>query len=605
MMAPDTATCDTRRMYFRSIARFDPVERCIVAPVPTRIEFHSYFNVFPTKHWNDYLTITQFDIVCSFIGTAEFQLYECRPEQAKPDMLRTVTVSSESVADIIVFTEIPLSNCSGYLYLVVNTLGADTKLFNFSAVCQAEAKKISLAVLSCTFRREEAVKQNIATVCGLFDRVPGLFEHSSYFVVDNDGGSSLTAPPHPQLEIIPNANLGGAGGFTRGIMRAMQEGFSHILLCDDDILLPAETLRRTMVILSLLRDENMGVHGAMLELERKTVLHEAGELFDMEKRLHVNMHYGKEMTNVRNIRAAMFESYGMVRVSNMFGWWFTAVPTRFFQDCGLPLPLFVSGDDLEYSLRTFKQGYRAFVTPTISIWHPSHMTQHAPLRMYFIMRNRLAYAPLHAPPKRVRQLLKVALKEAWLLALTKRYATALAVCQGVSDFLSGPQWMNENLEDWLKRLKYLDLEKAGKLYRDDWTVPVMPVYPDTRKRESFFWRSVRFLTMNGHILSGLFHKPAASITSPHHVSLAFGVAPLGRNLPKFTFRASSLLYYDPHALVGYHAVHDNAKFREVFFRLLQLRLKAFFVLSSVYESYRRTGREYTTVDWWKKRLGIC
>ena len=56
-----------------------------------------------------------------------------------------------------------------------------------------------------------------------------------------------------------NKNAGGAGGFTRTIIETKKQeeenGLTHILLMDDDVVMQPESIYRTYKILTLLKEE--------------------------------------------------------------------------------------------------------------------------------------------------------------------------------------------------------------------------------------------------------------------------------------------------------------------------------------------------------------
>src|SRR5690606_6035538 len=80
-------------------------------------------------------------------------------------------------------------------------------------------RPVSLACVMTTFRREKAA----AKVIDVFVRdVLGSDTGVSHlFVIDN--GRSLEVEPRQRVTVVPSKNLGGAGGFARGLLLA-QEG---------------------------------------------------------------------------------------------------------------------------------------------------------------------------------------------------------------------------------------------------------------------------------------------------------------------------------------------------------------------------------------------
>ena len=80
------------------------------------------------------------------------------------------------------------------------------------------------------------------------------------------------------IHIYPNQNVGGAGGFTRGILESMsaEKKPTHIILMDDDVKILPESLIRTYTLLSLIKPEydTHFISGAMLFMEHMNIQHE-------------------------------------------------------------------------------------------------------------------------------------------------------------------------------------------------------------------------------------------------------------------------------------------------------------------------------------------
>lgn len=72
-------------------------------------------------------------------------------------------------------------------------------------------------------------------------------------------------------QVIPNDNVGGAGGFTRGMITAMEQNpkATNILLMDDDVAVSPESIKRTYNLLRILKPEHREdmISGAMLNYE--------------------------------------------------------------------------------------------------------------------------------------------------------------------------------------------------------------------------------------------------------------------------------------------------------------------------------------------------
>lgn len=601
---PDSKVCDIKEMFFRSLAYYDQTRKLLVCNTQNHIDFHSYFNLIPAKHFCDFLGLNHIDVLCRFQGRAEFLLYTNKLGVSEPVLIAQTIVESNSLdVDTEIFNYLDISKIDGYIYLVLNTHSDIFEMKDFHVSCLSDREPAKVGIVSCTFKRENEVLRTIDCISSQMIIDPFAFRNSELYIVDNDEKKSLKFEETEFVHHVANKNLGGAGGFTRGIIESIRANKDYVLLCDDDILAFGEVFRRAIVALSLMQDPKRGLHGCMLEEESKYSLHEVGEYFDINKRMHINPYYGKNMTDFNDLKMVTFESVGTSRSANMFGWWFTAFPIGLIKEIGLPMPVFVSGDDLEYGLRAVKAGYSSYIVPSISVWHPSHMIQHAPLRHYFITRNRFAYYPVHTNKHQLEKLFEKTLKHTYRHLLSKRYATAEASIIAMEDFLRGPEWFNEDLSDWLKRFNYGADEKAQKLYNNKWLVPTVHKHL-TASDDGLKNRLYSKLTFNGHILPKFFHKKANDPSSQYHICIPYGVNPHGENIPKMTLRSSSILYFDPKFSVGFHAQHSTKKFWILYARLLKIKALGGRKISSLYDVYKEEFKNSTTLKWWEKRLGL-
>lgn len=601
---PDSKICDIKEMFFRSSAHYDQTNKLLVCNSPSHIDFHSYFNVIPVKHFFDFLGLNHVDILCRFRGRAEFLLYANKLGVSEPILVAQTVIESNSLdVENEVFTYFDISKIDGYVYLVLNTHSDTFEMQDFYVSCLSDREPAKVGIVSCTFRREKEVLRTIDCISSQMTADPFTFKNAEMYVIDNDEKKNLKVEETDFIHHLANKNLGGAGGFTRGIIESIRANKDYVLLCDDDILAFGEVFRRAVAVLSLMQDPKKGLHGCMLEEESKYSLHEVGEYFDINKRMHVNPYYGKNMTNLNDLKMVAFESVGTSRSANMFGWWFTAFPVSIIKEIGLPMPVFVSGDDLEYGLRAVKAGYSSYIVPSISVWHPSHMTQHAPLRNYFITRNRFAYYPVHTSKQQLEKLFEKTLKQTYRHLLSKRYATAESSIVAMEDFLRGPEWFNEDLSNWSKSLKYGADEKAQKLYDNKWLVPTVHKHL-TASDDSLKNKVYSKLTFNGHILPKFFHKKAKDPSSQYHVCIPYGVNPQGENITKMTLRSSSILYFDPRFSVGFNVRHNSKKFWILYARLLKVKALGKKKIPSLYEEYRKGFENSIELEWWEKRLGI-
>ena len=118
-----------------------------------------------------------------------------------------------------------------------------------------------------------------------------LAKSAGFRVTIVDNGRNLELPPGDGLSVrvIPNPNLGGAGGFARGLMHARNDGWTtHVLFMDDDITMEVESVVRAIALFRYATDPRLCVHGAMISEEIPWMQFEAGSHYAWPDRRHVN-----------------------------------------------------------------------------------------------------------------------------------------------------------------------------------------------------------------------------------------------------------------------------------------------------------------------------
>src|SRR5215218_7300024 len=108
------------------------------------------------------------------------------------------------------------------------------------------------------------------------DREPVLRDRVDIVVVDNGRSLQPDDLDLAHVTLLPNPNLGGAGGFARGLMHLRAEGrVTHVLFMDDDVSFDPDLVVRIVRLLSYASDPQLCIAGAMLVREQPTLLFEA------------------------------------------------------------------------------------------------------------------------------------------------------------------------------------------------------------------------------------------------------------------------------------------------------------------------------------------
>ena len=305
-----------------------------------------------------------------------------------------------------------------------------------------EKEEARLAIVSTTFKKEAYIQKTIKALKeGFFEE----FATSHFFVIDN-GRSLDAALGDKNVSIIPNPNVGGSGGFARGMMEAVggKGKFTHVLLMDDDVEICAESVKRTVRLLSILKPEwrEAFIAGAMLNFDNKNLQMEDTGFMTPEGRFAPQ----KPVLGMDQVEGLVmnetFEPLKEMKKQGYASWWYCVIPVGEIKKTGLPLPLFLRGDDAEYSLRA---GAKLITMNSIGLWHMAFQVKYsAAVERYEVVRNVFAarFATGFAPDSDFLYDMKNSVR----LELKKfGYDNASLVLDGFEDFLRGPRFLSNPL----------------------------------------------------------------------------------------------------------------------------------------------------------------
>ena len=294
---------------------------------------------------------------------------------------------------------------------------------------------VRLGAVITTYNRAEFVQANVARLLRGAEDTPELAHRLRVIVVDNGRNLSLDVPQGDFVRVVPNPNLGGAGGFARGLRILRDEGWAtHVLFMDDDVRFEAESVRRVLAMLSFASDPQLSVHGSMLSADRPSELFEAGSNYRRRTVYPLDpIGRGRDLSDWDAVlcgdRDGPFD-YG--------AWWFFAFPLSLTRDN--PLPMFVRGDDISWGL--LHAGSHTVTAPGIAVWHQDFDVKLSPVGWYYETRNFALIDVLADEGYRWWHMERRFLDSVIRPLLAFKYETAEHVLRGMESFLAGPElWM--------------------------------------------------------------------------------------------------------------------------------------------------------------------
>ncbi|EBP4151685.1 glycosyltransferase family 2 protein, partial [Salmonella enterica] len=109
-------------------------------------------------------------------------------------------------------------------------------------------------------------------------------------VVNN--GEAINHPSGNGVMVINNENLGGSGGFMRGLIEAGKiNDVKHVIFMDDDGSCEIESICRTHAFLLMAKDKNTVVTGCMLFEDNPAIIHESGAIWHRDFLHYPDKHY--------------------------------------------------------------------------------------------------------------------------------------------------------------------------------------------------------------------------------------------------------------------------------------------------------------------------
>lgn len=421
-----------------------------VVPERTEVSFAAYFNAFPASYWRRWTALRTLRLRLDVEGAGRVDVYRSKADASQ------IHVHGELVEgrrELDIELDLTPFEDGGWYWFDLST--EDTELIVHSGGWHAPVAAPGRAAVTIgmpTFNRPtdcvatlhaigaDEVLRSIVTAVVIPDQ--GVNK-----VRAQDGFAVAHAALGDRLRIIDQPNIGGSGGYARVMYEALEHtDCEQILYMDDDIVLEPDSILRAVAFSRFAR-RPMLVGGQMLQTQARSRLHAWGEIVDRQ-RMRWNKAPGTEYDH-DFAQQSLRQTAWMHRRTDVDynAWWMCLIPRVVAEDIGLPLPLFIKWDDVEYGLRARAAGYPTATVPGVGIWHMSFADKDdaTDWQAYFHLRNRLVGAALHGTSDRPAAMLADSFKHALKHALAMEYSTLALQEMAIRDFLAGPQALFDKL----------------------------------------------------------------------------------------------------------------------------------------------------------------
>ncbi len=535
------------------------------------LSFDTYFNSFSYPKYRDYTKADAVEFEVEFCG--EVVAYWCVFDEEERILCKKRGKSERKTSLIFSanFKDLPQN---GILYLKIEAK-KESEILGGSYCAKCEFEPINCSVVICTYRRESFVLKNIER----FQK--GKFTWISHvYVIDN--GNTLETQTDSFIQVIPNKNVGGSGGFTRGLLEAEQEGATHVILMDDDIVFHPETMEQMTMFLSILKKEwkESWFSAAMITLDQPEKQYEMGAIWDGKK--SIGKKQGVDLRKRENLLTNMEN-----REIQYGGWWTILLPLSILKRVGFPLPFFIKFDDVEYGMRK-PLGTEIITMNGIAVYHEAFDRKVNFALDYYNLRNELIVNVLYKNLSLIGALKRVwyeVCKEIFLY----RYDCCLLVFQAVKDFLRGVDFFLET-DGEKENQKLMNL--APKL------IPLeeIPEWEESlrcdKHKRSYKVTLPMILTMGGQILPSVFLKKEK-----------YGV-PLSKASAVDLFGRKWAIQYQLGKEVGILTKHSTKKFIKYGLGAIGISFQLIKKYGKVKMEFQERKEEISSMIFWKKYLGI-
>jgi galactofuranosylgalactofuranosylrhamnosyl-N-acetylglucosaminyl-diphospho-decaprenol beta-1,5/1,6-galactofuranosyltransferase len=488
----------------------------LVVHAGSEVTMDTYFGRFPASYWQRWTVVNAADVEITASGSGRIAIVASDIEGETQDVtgLRGETVTLTAQLDKFVD--------GGFLWVQLTTGDDDLVVEKLRWTVEPPERLRPTAVVICTFNRADDCTKTLQSLGGDPEALDVL---DAIYVVDQGSDTVESRAAFPDIEkaldgrlrYLRQPNLGGAGGFGRGMYEVTEAAritkdaeHANVLVMDDDVLCEPEIAIRLTAFANRTSDPTI-IGGQMLRLLHPTRLIAGAEYADFAQ-----LKPGRVVTNALDDADLLAEEVdedgvptgkvnrGDRRVDALYNaWWSCLIPAEVVAKIGLPLPLFFQWDDVEYGYRARKAGFATVTLPGAGLWHADFDWKDADKwNEYFAVRNSIIVSTLHSEtdPKVTARVIAARVSR---YLLTMQYGLAATIIKAVEDFQRGPGFLHDGgsgaaKEIFAVRREYPDtvMHKASEIPGlKSGTIPLIQAGPKPTRHRLVMAKRLAYLAL--------------------------------------------------------------------------------------------------------------
>lgn len=435
-------------------------ERGFSVPQESRVSFGTYFNAFPASYWQKWSTVQSVELSVDTRGTGLVIVYRSNARGVVQRVSsRAVSGEQSTTFDL----DLTLFGDGGWYWFDLVAEHEEFALVEanwFAGESTATPTAPSASVAITTFNRGTYCLQLIRDIFANTTVVNNL---DAVYVIDQgteklselEGFADVAAASGGKLVVIEQANLGGSGGFSRGMHETVTAGNSDfVLLLDDDIAIEAESILRALKFAQYQAQRTI-VGGHMFDMYDRSKLHAFAEGFTGWNFMWGSLSPNRHDFAQSNLRQTKWLHRRIDSEYN--GWWMSLIPVSLVKEMGYSLPMFIKWDDAEFALRARDHGVKTVSLPGAAVWHVSWVDKDdtQDWQAFFHARNRLVAALLHSRHAKGGGLGRHNFAIDFKHLLSMQYFAVAARLDAYKSVLDGPEGLHEDIRTRMPRVRQL------------------------------------------------------------------------------------------------------------------------------------------------------
>jgi len=536
------------------------------------VSFDTYFNALTVHTWKKHCTVN--DLSLHLSGAGQFILrFGLHRMGHTSRWLHEENIELKSGTSFTTQLEFWKELEAGLLYFSLTAMTEGELSAGGFYTKTHPATPVKLGIVITHFDRKPYVLPAIKRIKEELLTDPRYKDQIDLIVVDNS--KNITEEEAPGATVIPNKNLGGSGGFMRGLLHLKDNGYTHCLFMDDDASCEVESIRRTFALFQFSKTPKTAIAGSLLREVEPFRLFEKGAHFNgscYPLKMGLDMRKADHLVEAENIDYS--PDYG--------GWWFFSF--RIADIKHYSFPFFVRGDDSLFSLNN---RFTILTMNGITSWGDDFALKSSPLTTYLDARYHLLHSMTH-----LRKSSLFCIKLLFVFSVTRlfsyNYASSKAINIAIEHVLEGPDfWIkNMDLSDIRKEINSLEpSEKLHPISRAKYNIEYSNFQPEKLRLRTL----VRWVSLNGFLLPTFLLRNRVLF---QHKSF--------RGLFREVYRYKQVLYeYEPQS-IGYIATHNKKEFFKTLFSLVLLMVKLSSRFTQLRSDYNKRLPDMMSEDFWRQ-----